>query len=73
MTEGRPLVITEIAASVGCSATYLHRCTEFMTFVKLNRGSVPKGRKDGQTGDIETTWTDRDCRTDDEADDWSGD
>jgi hypothetical protein len=54
--EGQPPVITRIAKEVGCSASYLHRCKGFKSFLAAHQGdgsNLPRGRKDRETRDLE--------------------
>ena len=53
LDANEPLSIAEIARRANCSTRYLHKCEKLKAFIKSAKGTVPRGRKDRDTGHIE--------------------
>ena len=56
ITSGEKLSIVTIAKTLGCQRSFLYRCPKFQAFIKAQkdrRGSLPRGRKDRKTRELE--------------------
>ncbi len=56
ITSGEKLSIVTIAKTLGCQRSFLYRCPKFQAFIKAQkngRESLPRGRKDRKTRELE--------------------
>jgi len=56
ITSGEKLSIVMIAKTLGCQRSFLYRCPKFQAFIKAQkngRESLPRGRKDRKTRELE--------------------
>ena len=56
ITSGEKLSIVTIAKTLRCQRSFLYRCPKFQAFMKAQkegRESLPRGRKDRKTGELE--------------------